>query len=105
MTFDFHPEAREEFHDAAHWYEDRSIYAGDGFVSGVRAAVNAILANPLRYPSVGDGVRVFRLKKFPFRLYYSFDDAAQFVCIYAVMHDKRQPDYWRGRMRGGKPQV
>ena len=27
MSFEFHPEAREEFHDAAHWYEDRSIYA------------------------------------------------------------------------------
>jgi hypothetical protein len=29
MTFDFHPEAREEFRDASHWYEDRSILAGD----------------------------------------------------------------------------
>lgn len=98
MTFDFHPEAREEFHDAAHWYEDRSLYAGDRFVSVVRAAVNAILADPLRYQSVGEGVRVFRLKKFPFRLYYSFDEAAQFVCIYAVMHEKRRPDYWRERL-------
>jgi len=98
MTFDFHPEAREEFHDAAHWYEERSLYAGDRFVSVVRAGVNAILADPLRYQAVGEGVRVFRLKKFPFRLYYSFDEAAQFVCIYAVMHEKRRPDYWRERL-------
>lgn len=100
MTFDFHPEAREEFHDAAHRYEDGSLYAGDRFVSVVRAAVNAIVADPLRYQPVGDGLRVFRLKKFPFRLYYSFDEAAQFVCIYAVMHEKRRPDYWRQRLRG-----
>ena len=64
----------------------------------VRAAVNAILADPLRYQSVGEGVRVFRLKKFPFRLFYSFDEAAQFVCIYAVMHEKRRPEYWRKRL-------
>jgi hypothetical protein len=38
MTCDFHPEAREEFHDAAHWYENRSLFAGDRFVSVVRAA-------------------------------------------------------------------
>jgi hypothetical protein len=38
MTFGFHPEAREEFHDAAHWYENRSLFAGDRFVSLVRAA-------------------------------------------------------------------
>lgn len=98
MTFDFHPEARGEFHDAAHWYEDRSLYAGDHFMSVVRAAVNAILADPFRYQSVGEGVRVFRLKKFPFHLYYSFDETAQFVCIYAVMHEKRRPDYWRERL-------
>lgn len=52
MTFDFHPEAREEFHDAAHWYESRSIKAGDRFVQAVRSAVDIILSDPLRYPSV-----------------------------------------------------
>jgi toxin ParE1/3/4 len=98
MTFDFHPEAREEFHDAAHWYEDRSIFAGDRFVSAVRAAVDAILADPLHHQSIGEGIRVFRLKKFPFRLYYCFDAKAQFVCIYALMHEKRRPEYWRGRL-------
>jgi toxin ParE1/3/4 len=98
MTFEFHPEAREEFNAAAHWYEDRSIYAGDQFVHAVRAAITAVLADPLRFQPAGKGVRVFRLKKFPFRLYYSFDEAGQCVCIYAVMHEKRRPDYWRGRL-------
>lgn len=98
MTFDFHPEAREEFHDAAHWYEDRSVLAGDGFVAAVRAAISAILANPGVYQPVESSVRVYRLKKYPFKLYYTFDDAAQVVCIYAVMHEKRRPDYWRARI-------
>ena len=74
MTFDFHPEAREEFHDATHWYEDRSIFAGDRFVKTVRAAVEAIMTDPGRHQSVGDGIRVFRLKKYPFRLYYSYHE-------------------------------
>jgi toxin ParE1/3/4 len=100
MTFDFHPEAREEFRDAAHWYENRSIYAGDRFVRAVGVAVNAILADPLRYQPVDHGIRVYRLKKFPFRLYYSFDEEADSVCIYALMHEKRRSDYWRGRVEG-----
>jgi len=99
MTFDFHPEAREEFHDAAHWYEDRSLFAGDRFVKAIRAAVEAIMADPARHQPMGDGTRVFRLKKYPFRLYYSFDESADLVRIYAVMHEKRRPDYWRGRVR------
>jgi hypothetical protein len=66
MTFDFHPEAREEFHDASHWYEDRSIFAGDRFVNAVRAAVSNILADPLHYQPVDDWIRVCRLKNSPF---------------------------------------
>ena len=100
MTFDFHPEAGEEFRDAVHWYEDRSMFAGDRFVSAVRTAVDAILADPLRYQSIDEGIRVFRLKKFPFRLYYSFDAETRFVCIYALMHEKRRPEYWRERLPG-----
>lgn len=100
MTFDFHPEARAEFQDAAHWYEDRSPLAGDRFVAVVRATVDAIMADPLRYPPDEEGIRVFRLKKFPFKPYYSFDEGMQFVCIYAVMHEKRRPEYWRKRVSG-----
>lgn len=100
MTFDFHPEARDEFHDAAHWYEERSMYAGDRFVAAVRAALDVVLADPTRYQLLNGDVRVFRLRKYPFRLYYTFDEAAQFVCIYAVMHEKRRPDYWRTRLPG-----
>ncbi len=98
MTFDFHPEAAEEFHDAAHWYEDRSLFAGDRFMMAVRSGIDAFLADPLRHQPVGGGVRVFRLKKYPFRLYYRFEEEIQFVCIYAVMHEKRRPEYWRGRL-------
>jgi plasmid stabilization system protein ParE len=98
MTFDFHPEAQAEFHDATHWYEDRSIYAGDRFVAAVRAAINAVLADPTRYQTVDQGVRVFLLKKYPFKLYYTFDGATQHVCVCAVMHEKRRPDYWRTRL-------
>ena len=100
MTFEFHPEAREEFRDAVHWYEDRSIFAGDRFLIAVRAAVDAILIDPERYQSVGEGIRVYRLKKYPFKLYYSFDSGSQFVCIFAIMHEKKRSDYWRSRVSG-----
>ena len=81
MTLEFHPEARAEFRDAAHWYESRSLFAGDQFLSAVRLASEAILSDPIRYQQVEAGIRVFRLKRFPFRLYYAFDDETQIVCI------------------------
>ena len=45
-------------------------------------------------------MRVFRLKKYPFRIYYLFDDETHSLCIYAVMHEKRPAGYWRKRMDG-----
>ena len=69
MTFEFHPEARDEIHDAAHWYEERSLFAGDRFMAAVRLGIHEVISNPTRYQPVDGDVRVFRLKKYPFRLY------------------------------------
>jgi hypothetical protein len=49
MTLEFHPEARAEFKDAAHWYESRSIFAGDQLLRAVRLATKAIMGDPTRY--------------------------------------------------------
>ncbi len=101
MTLDFHPEARAEAHDAAHWYEDQSARAGDGFLRAMRTTTDAILADPGRYQRIEGEIRVFRLKKYPYLRYYSFDEATESVLIHAVMHEKRRPDYWRSRWGNG----
>ncbi len=69
MTFDFHPDARKEFHEASHWYEDRSIFAGDRFVKAVRESIEQIMLDPERYQNLGSNLHVFRLKVVPYRLY------------------------------------
>lgn len=99
MTFDFHPGAREEFHEAAHWYEDRSIFAGDRFVKAVRESIDQIMLDPARYQNLGHGLNVFRLKVFPYRLYYTHEEEADLIRIFAVMHEKRKPDYWHHRLQ------
>lgn len=98
MTFDFHPEARDEIQDAAHWYEDHSVFAGDRFVKAVREAIAEIMLDPLRYQSFSDGIHVFRLKTFPYRLYYTFEQDQALVRVFAVMHEKRRPGYWHERL-------
>lgn len=64
----------------------------------MRSGVEAILADPTRYQPVEGRTRVFPLKKYPFKLYYSFDESEPMVCIHAVMHEKKRPDYWRRRI-------
>ena len=101
MTFDFHPDAEAEFHDDAHWYEDRSAGLGDHFTAAVRAAVQAITNDPGRFQRIDERIQVFRLKRFPYRVYYTYEPLILHVRIYAVMHEKRRPDYWRGRVQEG----
>ena len=97
MTFEFHPDALEEYEEAGAWYEERRFRLGVEFTQAVDAGVAAILKTPDRYRPVGDGVRIFRLSRFPYCIFYRYDEEKQQVVIVAIMHHKRRPDYWRGR--------
>lgn len=97
MTFEFHPEALVEYEEAAVWYEERRSRLGIEFIDVVEAAISAILEAPGKYQQVEDGVRVFRLKRFPFYVFYRHDAQADHIRVVAVMHQKRRPEYWRER--------
>ncbi|MHB1083125.1 MAG: type II toxin-antitoxin system RelE/ParE family toxin [Prosthecobacter sp.] len=104
MTFDFHPDARREFHEAVHWYENHSLFAGDRFVKAVRESIEQIMLDPDRYQNLDDelygfSLHVFRLKVFPYRLYYTHENEENMIRIFAVMHEKRKPDYWHHRLQ------
>ena len=96
MNWTFNQAALGEYQEAAEWYRDRSHQAAERFIAEVETAIQAICAAPENYQPVGEGVRVFRLKRFPFRIYY-LPEADAFT-IYAVMHERRRPEYWRGRL-------
>lgn len=98
MTFDWHPGALEEFEEAGLWYEEQRRRLGVEFSDAVVLAIETILREPARFQPVGEGVRLFRLKRFPYQLYYLLDDARLHVRIMAVMHNRRRPGYWRGRI-------
>lgn len=98
MTFDFHPEASEEFREAVDWYAERSIFASERFLKAVKDAIEKIMQDPECHQALGDGTHVFRLKTFPYRLYYAYEAELDLVRIFAVMHEKRRPDYWRERL-------
>jgi toxin ParE1/3/4 len=98
MRIYFHPAASQELHEAALWYEDQSLQAGSWFVDEVHGAVEAIRTDPGRYQRAVDEVRVFRLKRFPYRLYFAFDADRQDITIYALMHEKRHPGCWHDRL-------
>lgn len=87
--------AQIEYREAAEWYEQRSIFAGARFIDEVESAVAEICMDPSRYQPVSGGFRVFRLKRYPFKIFYSHTHTL--VTIYGIVHEKRRPDVWRDR--------
>jgi plasmid stabilization system protein ParE len=59
--------AEEEYADSFRWYAQRSMKAAERFESEFAEALEAIAANPERYPVCDDGRHRFYLfKRYPF---------------------------------------
>lgn len=93
VELELHPEAREELVQAADWYAEHELHVAEHFVAAVEDVFRALARNPNRWPEQRQfGVRRVRLKKFPFSIFYDFDDST--ITVFAVAHTKRKPGYW-----------
>ena len=63
------------------------------FVNAVETAIAAIILKPDRFREFEPGVRTCRVPKFPYSILYTFKEHD--IMILAVIHDRRDPDYWR----------
>ncbi len=65
MKYEFHPEALDEFQDAAIFYEEQQGGLGDRFIAAVQSAVEHIVESPNSWRIMEDDVRRFLTKVFP----------------------------------------
>ena len=97
MSFRFHPEASDEFLSAASWYEDQEVGLGDDFISEIYRAVATIVSDPLRFRVIAGPDRVFRVKRFPYSIFYRYDPLTTSILIFTVLHQSRRPGIWKSR--------
>lgn len=88
--------AEEEMIEASVFYQAAAPGLGAGFLDEVGRVVNVLREHPELGQLVGRGLRRALLHRFPFSLIYSVEVDA--VLIVAVAHQRRQPDYWKGRV-------
>lgn len=91
----FHSEAEAEMIHAAVWYEQQQQDLGERFLSSVQDGVNRIKINPRLYPVVEGSARRCLLQTFPFSIVFEIKPDA--LVVIAVMHHRRNPDYWKTR--------
>jgi len=101
MKIIFHRLAERELTDAFWYYEDRSDGLGSSFLDHVQRSARLLLSFPRSAPlvrQVGDvSIRKRALPKFPYDLFFTFDEDSLFIL--AVAHQKRRPYYWIERVR------
>jgi plasmid stabilization system protein ParE len=89
------PEAQADIREAATWYEGRETGLGIRFIGEIRASLQHIADNPLRFPTVDEDVRRALLHRFPYSIYFVNEPEA--AAIMAVLHQHRRPAAWKSR--------
>ena len=96
MTYDFHPEARLEYREAAAFYDARRAGLGAAFTLEAEAAIDRILQSPKSWRVVEQDVRRCLTHTFPYGILYTIEE--DLILIVAIMHLHRRPGYWRDRL-------
>lgn len=91
----FHPDAESEMIAAAAYYEEQQPDLGKRFLASVQDTINRIILNPYLFPTVELDVRRCPTKTFPFGVLFRVQPGT--IIIMAVMHQHRDPDYWKNR--------
>lgn len=95
MTVEFHSEAREEFIEAAEYYEEQVVGLGDDFIDEVEKVLDVIEQQPASGTKITNTERRFLVSRFPYGIIYSVE--ADQIVIFAVMNLRRKPGYWKSR--------
>ena len=96
MKYSFHPEAEFEFVQAIEYYEEREEGLGQDFAVEVYSAIERAVAYPKAWPILKEDVRRSLVRRFPYGILYAEQDKE--IYIVAVMHLRRNPDYWKNRI-------
>lgn len=89
--------AEKDLDDAYQWYEEQEPGLGKEFIRSVDTKIANITRHPLNHPVVqNEIVRRALVNRFPFSIY--FENEEELITIFAILHQRRSPDYWKSRI-------
>ena len=89
--------AQEDLDDAFKWYEDQESGLGKEFIRCIDARIAELNRHPLHHQVVqSDRVRRALINRFPFSIY--FENEEELITIFAILHQRRSPEYWESRL-------
>lgn len=94
------PEAEDDLHDAAAWYDTQQPGLGDAFLRSVEASFARIQRLPKSCPCDEGGIRSALLHRFPYAVRFRVQEKR--IEVIAVWHGRRDPEGWKTRV-GAEP--
>ena len=91
----FRRAAKNEFEDAAVWYDGQNFGLGEEFIIEIEQAVANAAAAPQRYPVIFGDIRRAVTRRFPFSVYFRVRPNE--LVVLAVFHGRRNPAIWQRR--------
>src|SRR5262249_27029275 len=91
------PLAEADIASAAQWYDSERSGLATRFLADVGRTFTRICEAPRQFPAIADNVRRAFLRTFPYAAYFRASD--ELVIVLAVLHLRRDPRVWRGRVR------
>jgi toxin ParE1/3/4 len=91
------PEAFDDIRSARQWHDEQSEGVGSEFNTAVGTLLKIICRNPQAFPEVGPTIHRAVLRRFPYKVFYTFDDQQVFVAL--VLHNARDPAIALKRLR------
>ena len=89
------PLAEEDILRAFRWYESELRGLGTQFLEALDEGFDRISENPLHYAEIAGGIRRKLLSKFPFAVFFVFENDE--VRVLAVLQHAQNPDIWMSR--------
>lgn len=90
------PEARQEWKDAADWYESRETGRGRLFSKMVQERLDYVAQWPCLHAPVYQDIRHVNLRGYPYAIYYSVE--SDHIHVISVFHHRRDPKEWQERV-------
>ncbi|MFZ4455875.1 MAG: type II toxin-antitoxin system RelE/ParE family toxin [Bacteroidales bacterium] len=89
------PYAESDIKETITFYKEQKYNLDKTFLDVLNSSLKEIEKHTETYPIVRLKIRKYTIKKFPYSIFYSFDD--EIIYILAIFHNSRNPRIWIGR--------
>ena len=95
MTVEFLELAENELKEAVRFYNEQSEGLGFEFALEIQKTIERIIQYPEAWTKFSKRTRRCRCNNFPYGVVYCIKEGI--LLIVAIMHFKREPNYWKKR--------